>query len=185
MPMPNPNTLRKTPLEAFFSIRRINSLLLVVPMLKSPSVARITLLVPSLMKFETATLYASSIPAPPLVLPPERSLSRAAMIFSFRSHEVESSTRPDAPAYTAIATRSPSPSCSTSIFIAALTSDSLLGARIEPDTSSRNTRLLGGRLAGSNSRPFRAIRTRRCLGAHGQEAVSACTANGWGDLDVG
>src|ERR1051326_3079852 len=53
-----------------------------MPTLKSPSVARMTRLLPSGLKLSVATLYASSIPAPPAVEPPAWSWSRAAMIFS-------------------------------------------------------------------------------------------------------
>ena len=44
-----------------------------------------------------------------------------------------------------MATRSFSPSCSTSRCRPHLTSGSLLGSSIEPETSTRKTRLLGGR----------------------------------------
>ena len=52
--MPNPRTVRKTPLLALASIRRTSSPWAVTPTLKSPSVARITRFVPPSMKFATA-----------------------------------------------------------------------------------------------------------------------------------
>lgn len=48
------------------------------PTLKSPSVARITRLLPPSMKLSCATLYASSMPAPPAVEPPGRRRQREA-----------------------------------------------------------------------------------------------------------
>ena len=55
LPMPKPSTLRKTPLLALASISSTSSSSSVMPTLKSPSVARMTRLVPFLMKFWAAT----------------------------------------------------------------------------------------------------------------------------------
>ena len=57
--------------------------LLEAPTLKSPSVARITLLFPFFLKFFSASLYANSIPFPPAVEPPDSKLFKAFNIFSF------------------------------------------------------------------------------------------------------
>ena len=59
LPAPKPSTLRNTPLGAFSSMRLTNSLWVVVPTLKSPSVARITRLMPPSMKLSTATPLSS------------------------------------------------------------------------------------------------------------------------------
>ena len=83
-----------------------------------------------------------------------------------------------APAYTTIATRSFSPSWLTSIRSDALTSGSLAGSFIDPDTSTRKTRLLGGRLSVAIGFAFTPIRASRCLGCHGHSASSTVTANG-------
>ena len=95
-----------------------------------------------------------------------------------RVAEVESSTSPLAPAYATRATRSFSPSRLTSSFNELFTSGSRFSAAIDPDTSTRNTRLLGGRLSASIGRAFSPIRASRWAGAHGQSAISTVTANG-------
>ena len=67
--MPKPRTVRKTLLLAFSSISLISSSRWVMPTLKSPSVARITRLMPSFLKFSAAILYEIWIPSPALVEP--------------------------------------------------------------------------------------------------------------------
>src|ERR1035441_10675045 len=51
------------------------------------------------------------------------------------------------------------------------------GGCIEPDTSIRKTKLLGGRLSCAISRPLRPTRTKRCSEFHGQPAISMLAAN--------
>ncbi len=118
------------------------------------------------------------MPWPPFVEPPAVSRSRAATIRDFSRPGVEGSTMPAAPAYTTIATRSFSPSSSTSSFSPRFTSGSRLGGFIEPETSIRNTRLLSGRCPRSISRPLMPTRTRECLVCHGHWATSTCAAKG-------
>ena len=67
--MPKPSTVRKTLLLAFSSISLISSSRWVMPMLKSPSVARMTRLMPSCLKCSAATRYAIWSPSPALVPP--------------------------------------------------------------------------------------------------------------------
>ena len=54
---------------------------------------------------------------------------------------------------------------------------SLSGGRIEPETSSRNTRLLGGIASTRSDFPRIPMRSRRCSGAHGAVARSVVTLN--------
>ena len=54
LPVPKPSTLRKTPLLALAWISSTSLSWSVMPTLKSPSVARMTRLVPFLMKFWVA-----------------------------------------------------------------------------------------------------------------------------------
>ena len=68
--MPTPSTDRKMPLARFSSISRVSSPWLVTPTLKSPSVARMTRLMPPLTNCFCAISYASVMPAAPLVDPP-------------------------------------------------------------------------------------------------------------------
>ena len=77
-----------------------------------------------------------------------------------------------------MATRSFSPSCSTSRCRPHCTSGSLFGSSIEPETSTRNTRLLGGRRDWSIGLAAMPMRASRCSAFHGQPAISTCTANG-------
>ncbi len=77
-----------------------------------------------------------------------------------------------------MATRSFSPSCSTNLCKPHLTSGSLLGSSIEPETSIRNTRLLGGRFDWSIGLAAIPIRASRCWPFHGQPATSVWMANG-------
>ena len=56
---------------------------------------------------------------------------------------------------------------------------------IEPETSIRKTRLLGGRLLVSISRPFRPIRTSRWDASQGHRATSRLTENGSSPFGAG
>ena len=98
---------------------------------------------------------------------------------------MDGKARPSEPAYTTMATRSLGPSWFTSRRIAAFTSGSLFGSSIEPETSRRKTRLLGGRWPGGSSRPLMPIRTRRWPAFQGQVVVSMWTANGRPSLGGG
>ena len=82
----------------FSSIRRVSASRLVTPTLKSPSVARMTRLMPPLTKFSEAIWYASWIPAPPLVEPPAESALMAFWISPGRSPRVAGSATPLEPA---------------------------------------------------------------------------------------
>ncbi len=95
-----------------------------------------------------------------------------------RESLVGSSTRPAAPAYTTIETRSFGVSWPTSVFIAVFTSGSLSALDIEPDTSSRKTRLAAGRSAFGASYPARPMRTSRVSASHGVRATSMLTVKG-------
>ena len=78
-----------------------------------------------------------------------------------------------------MATRSARPSVSASIRIAVFTSGSLSGGAIEPETSSRKTRLRGGvRSGGRAARACRPMSARRWRGFHGHVATSVVTENG-------
>ena len=98
MPYPKPKTDKYTP---DFLLSTINSSIFLseeAPTLKSPSVAKITLLFPFFLKFISASLYANSIPLPPAVAPPALRLFKALKIVSFLSPEVGSNTTLAVPA---------------------------------------------------------------------------------------
>ena len=100
------------------------------------------------------------------------------MIFGLFAALVGGSTTPEAPAYTTIATRSFWSRWSTMSFSERLSNGSLLGAPIDPDTSSKNTRLDAGLWFKAISRPLSPIRTSRCWGVQGASLTSTCTAKG-------
>ena len=77
-----------------------------------------------------------------------------------------------------MATRSSGRSLPSSRRIDSFTNGSLFGWFIEPDTSSRKTRLAAGRSAIVTSRPFNPMRTNRCSDAQGADATSIATAKG-------
>src|SRR5262249_4535871 len=108
--------------------------------------------------------------------PPALSRSIVERISALYRHDFEGRTRPEALAYTTMETRSFSLSCSTSCE----SPHWIIGSSssIEPETSMRKTRLLGGRRDWSMG--FAAIPTRanRFLAFHGQAATSTCTAKG-------
>jgi hypothetical protein len=58
------------------------------------------------------------------------------------------------------------------------TSGSLLADIIEPDTSSRKTRLRGGTLSARISCPWMPIRTSLCCAFQGHDVTSVLTAKG-------
>ncbi len=93
--------------------------------------------------------------------------------------EVGSSTIPAAPAYTTMATRSWGRICSTRSRMERWTRGSLSGEDMEPDTSSRKTRLAGGMSSVSTGRLARPTRRRRCSGAQGARPTSVVTPTGW------
>src|SRR5262245_37068720 len=76
------STERKMPLARFSSISLVKSPWFVTPTLKSPSVARMTRLMPPLKNCSCATWYASVIPAAPFVEPPASSAAMAWWIVS-------------------------------------------------------------------------------------------------------
>ena len=98
LPIPNPSTVRKMRSLRFSSMSCSSSPSLDAPTLKSPSVARITRLLPPSMKFSLAMRYASLIPAPPAVEPPASRPSIAERIAPLLPPEVDGSTRPAFPA---------------------------------------------------------------------------------------
>jgi hypothetical protein len=55
LPLPKPSTVKKTPLLRLSSINRVSSPWLVVPTLKSPSLAKITRLMPPFLNCCCAT----------------------------------------------------------------------------------------------------------------------------------
>ena len=67
---------------------------------------------------------------------------------------------------------------STSNFSDDRSSGSLSALSIEPDTSTRNTRLAGGRLCFATSCPLMATRSSTRCAFHGAGASAVCTANG-------
>ena len=77
-----------------------------------------------------------------------------------------------------MATRSWLPSVSASIFIAFFTSGSLSLLAIDPDTSSRNTRLRGGVFPAGNRRAWRPISASLWRLSHGHGASSVVMPKG-------
>jgi len=84
-----------------------------------------------------------------------------------------------------MARRSRAVRCSASRSSDSRTSGSLLASDIEPETSTRKTRLSGGRAAASIARARRATRTRRCSGAHGQAVTAVLARNGTSAVGLG
>jgi hypothetical protein len=78
--MPKPRTLRYTPCLRWSSMSRVSSPSLLTPTLKSPSVHRMTRLMPPERNDARASWYARSMPAAPLVDPPDSSAASAARI---------------------------------------------------------------------------------------------------------
>src|SRR5450631_4542165 len=117
------------------------------PTLKSPSVARITRLVPPFINVLLANLYAARIPASPGVAPPASSWQMDSSIFFFSEPQVGVSHTPFTPPYTTIETVS----TWRRLFIIRLKADfsrgKRLGRSMDPETSIRNTRLAGGILS--------------------------------------
>ena len=77
-----------------------------------------------------------------------------------------------------MATRSCAVSVSASIFIAVFTSGSLSFGAIEPETSSRNTRLRGGVFPAGSRRAWRPMSASLWRLFHGHGASSVVTPNG-------
>ena len=125
------------------------------------------------------------MPAPPAVDPPASSRSIASRIVAFSAPDVGGSTRPGRPGVHDDRHPVLGRSSCTSARNACLTSGSLSGDFIEPDTSIRKTRLLGGRSRVGTRRAWRPIRTSRCSGAHGHGPTSVETAKGWRPLRSG
>ena len=78
--MPKPITDKNIPLSFFSVISFLRLSVSVIPMLRSPSVARIILLFPFLIKCFCAISYAVIIPFEPFVPPPADKLSNAVCI---------------------------------------------------------------------------------------------------------
>ncbi|MCY1506654.1 hypothetical protein D9M68_409080 [compost metagenome] len=148
-----------------------------LPTLKSPSVAKITRLFPFLIKFSCAVLYANSIPAPPAVLPPASSFSKASIIVFLLSPEVGGKTIPAAPAYTTMETLSSFLSSLTKIFMDCFSKGNLLESLIEPETSIKKTRLEAGNFSVGIIFPCNPIFTSLCFGFHGASLYSVLIEN--------
>ncbi len=96
--MPKPRTLRYTPCLRWSSMSRVSSPSLLTPTLKSPSVHRMTRLMPPERNDARASWYARSMPAAPLVDPPDSSAASAARMSGLCAPEVVGSATPSEPA---------------------------------------------------------------------------------------
>src|SRR5690242_5304196 len=150
--MPTPRQVRYIPHCLCRATSFSSSSSEVSPTLKSPSVARITLLLPPVMNCDLATRYAARMPASPGVGPPGERSSMDFCIFFLSAPEVGGSQTPTVLPYTTMETVSMSRRLFTSRENADFNSGSLLGRSMDPDTSMRKTRLAGGILAGSSFR---------------------------------
>lgn len=133
---------------------------------------------PFLMKPWRAIWYASWMPEAPAVEPPAVSCSMALRIFALSRPEVGSSTTRDSPAYTTSDTRSCSRNWSTSSLRVLCTSGRPSRRSMEPETSTRNTRLAGANSATVRSEALMPMRSRRVWGFQGDGAISVVTPNG-------
>ena len=118
------------------------------------------------------------MPSPPAVEPPACSRSSAALIVALSEPLQLSNTMPEAPAYTTMEMRSVLRRSAASSDSADLTSGSLFGSSMEPETSSRNTRLLSGLSVISSSLALTTTRASARPSFHGQPLMVTFTLTG-------